>query len=141
MKLDKAFEFAVILAWEDLMKGFDPYSVRVEYRCEPGTALDQVTVWSAGAHGYQYRVCDYWTSAALSHGGGASFRNGYCSDSLAKTLGLIMMNQERFTRLADACPDGLALIYPPADDDRAEAGIWLREMQSAHVEASAMPRL
>jgi hypothetical protein len=132
MKLDKAFEFAVILAWGDLVKVSDPCSVRVEYRCEPGTALDQVTVWSTGAQGHQYRVCDYWTRAALNHDGGASFRNDYHSDHLATTLGLIMTNQEAFTRHAAACRDGLALIYPPTDNDRAEAGVWLSEMHRAH---------
>lgn len=132
MKLDKAFEFAVILAWEDLVKVSDPCSVRVEYRCEPGTPLEQVTVWSTGAEGRQDRVCDYWTPAALNHDSGARFRNGYCSDELAKTLGLIMTNQKWFTRPADACRDGLVLIYPPTDDDRAEAGIWLGEMHDAY---------
>ncbi|MGH9444341.1 MAG: hypothetical protein ACRD3O_01165 [Terriglobia bacterium] len=130
--LDKAFEFAVILAWEDLRKGLDPCSVRVEYQCEPGTPLDQVTVWSTGAQSHQYRVCDYWTPASLSHAGGVSFRNGYRSDRLAETLGLIMTNQGGFTRPADTCRDGLALIYPPTDDARAGAGIWLSEMQSTH---------
>lgn len=134
MKLDKAFEFAVILAWKDLVKVSDPRSVRVEYRCEPGAPLDQVTVWSADAEGHQHRVCDYWTRAASGRDGGVCFVNGYCSDQLATTLGVIMMNQEQFTRLADACSDGLALIYAPTDNDRAEAGIWLREMQSAHAE-------
>jgi hypothetical protein len=44
MKLDKALEFVVILAWENLMKTAAPCSVRVEYRWEPGTALDYLTV-------------------------------------------------------------------------------------------------
>ncbi len=30
MELDKAFQFAVVLAWEDLMKTIAPRSVRVE---------------------------------------------------------------------------------------------------------------
>ncbi len=137
MQLDKAFEFAVILAWEDLVKVSDPCSVRVEYLCQPGTPLDQVTVWSTGAQGYQYRVCDYWTSTALNHDSGASFGNRYCSDRLAETLGLIMTNQGGFTRPAGTCRDGLALIYPPTDDDRAEAGIWLSEMHRAHPDLGA----
>ena len=131
MKLDQAFEFAVILAWEDLTKASDPCSVRVEYRGEPGTPLDHVSVWSTGADRYQRLVCDYWT-ASLNHDGGASFRNGYRSVQLTKILDLIMTNPKRFTRAADACGDGLALIYPPTANDRAEAGIWLREMQGTH---------
>jgi hypothetical protein len=125
MELDKALEFAVILAWEDLVKLSDPSSVRVEYRCEPGTPLDRVTVWSTGAGGYQKRVCDSWTSASLTHPGGPHFRNGYCSDKLAKTLDFIMTNQGQFTRPADACREGSVLIHPPAAHDRSEAGIRL----------------
>jgi hypothetical protein len=83
MKLDKAFAFAVILAWEDLRKVFDPCSAQVEYRCEPGIPLDHVTVWSTGAQSHRYRVCDYWTPAALNREGGASFVNGYRSDRQA----------------------------------------------------------
>ena len=132
MKLDQAFEFAVILAWEDLAKVSDACSVRVEYRCEPGTPLDHVSVWSAGALGRQNLVCDYWTSASLNHQGGVCFKNRYGSEQLTKTLDLIMTNQGRFTRVADACREGLVLIYPPAADNRAEAGIWLREMHGTH---------
>jgi len=123
--LDKAFELAVVLAWEDLTKISDPCSVRVEYRCEPGTSLDQVSVWSTGADSCQKLVCDYWTPGSLTHDGGARFRNGYCSDKLVKSFDFIMTNQQRFTRHADACRDGLALIYPPNADDRADAEIRL----------------
>ena len=36
MELDKAFQYAVTLAWEDLMKVSESRLVRVEYSCEPG---------------------------------------------------------------------------------------------------------
>jgi hypothetical protein len=113
MKLDKAFEFTVILAWEDLAKISDLCSVRVEYQCEPGKPAGRVSVWSTGADGNQKLVCDCWTSESLTHDGGPHFRNGYCSDKLAKTFDFIMTNQGQFTRVADACRDGLVLIYPP----------------------------
>jgi len=45
MKSDKAFEFTVILAWEDLMKVNESPSARVEYQCEPETSLDHLRVW------------------------------------------------------------------------------------------------
>jgi hypothetical protein len=125
MELDRAFGLAVVFAWGDLAKVSQPSSVRVEYRCGPGVPLDQVSVWSTGARGYQRRVCDYWTSASLSHAQGVRFRNGYASDQLARTLDLVMKNQAQFTRPVDACCDGLALIYPPSDRDRAEASSWI----------------
>ena len=49
MELDEAFEFAVVLAWEDLAKVSKPRAVRIEYLCEPGTAVDYLSVWSVRA--------------------------------------------------------------------------------------------
>jgi hypothetical protein len=135
MELDKAFEYAVITAWEDFEKISAPCSVRVEYQCEPGAPLDHVGVWSTGADGHQKLVCDYWTSESLNHDGGMHFSNGYGSQTLATALDFIMTNQGRFTRRAGAGRDGLALIYPPAADDRAEAGNRLRAMEGIHADA------
>ena len=125
MELDKALEFAVILAWEDLMKARESCSVRVEYRCEPGTSLDYLSVWSVRAGGEQDLVCDYWTWTSSAHPSGVHFSNSYDSDQLAQALDFILMNQDQFTRRADACRDGLVLIYPPTEDERAEASSWM----------------
>ena len=132
MDLDKALQCAVVLAWDDLVKISEPSSARAEYRCDPGAPLDHVGVWSTGAQGQQHLVCDYWTSASSAHPGGVRFRNGYSSDQLAGTLGLIMQDQGQFTRAADACRDGLALIYPPSGTDRAEAANWIKGAQGPH---------
>jgi hypothetical protein len=129
MELNKAFEFAAILAWEDLVKVTEPCSVRVEYRAEPGNPLDYVSVWSAKAEGYQYLVCDYWTWTAPAHPSGVRFRNGYSSDQLAQTLYFIMKNQDQFTRRADACRDGLVLIDSPTKAERTEAAAWIRAVR------------
>jgi hypothetical protein len=40
-----------------------------------------------------------------------------------------MKNQDQFTHPADAGGHGLILIYPPAEDARAEAAAWMREVQ------------
>jgi hypothetical protein len=133
MELNKALQCAVILAWEDLAKISKPNLARVEYRCEPGTPLDHVGVWAAEAQGQQHLVCDYWTSASLAHSSGVQFRNGYSSDQLAGALDLIMQNQGQFTRAADACRDGLALIYPPSGAERAEAASWIRGARGPHA--------
>ena len=140
MQLDKAFEFAVILAWEDLMKVTEPCSVRVEYRGGPGTSLDYVSVWSDKGGGYQDLVCDYWPWTSSAHPSGVRFRNGHYSDQLAQTLDFIMKNQDRFTRCADACRDGLVLIYPPAGDERAEAATWTREIFDTNFGGAATER-
>jgi hypothetical protein len=124
MELDKAFEFALILAWEDLAKVAKPSSLRIEYRAEPGTALDHVSVWSDRGGGYLDLVCDCWTLPSSSHPGGVRFRNGYSSDQLIQILDSIMKNQGQFSRHADACRDGLVLVYPPGESERAEAAAW-----------------
>ena len=135
MELDKAFQFAVTLAWEDLMKTTQPGAARVEYQCEPGTSLDYLSVWSVRAWGYYDLVCDYWTWASPAHPRGTGFKNGHSSDQLAETLDFIMKNQDQFTRPADACRDGLVLIDPPAGDERTEAATWMRGVQGAATKA------
>jgi len=129
MELDKAFEFAVILAWEDLMKVNKSPSVRVEYQCDPGTSLDYLRVWADGTGGEQYLVCGYWTWTSSAHASGVRFTNEYHSDSLALALDFIMKNQDQFTRPVDACRDGLVLIYPPTEEERREASNWRGEVQ------------
>jgi hypothetical protein len=131
MELDKAFQFAVILAWDDLMKAAKLTSARVEYVCDPGTSLDYVSVWSVKAWGYYNLVCDYWTSTSSAHPSGVRFVNGHYSDKLAQALDFIMNNQDQFTRAPDACRHGLVLISPPTGDERTEAATWMKGVQSA----------
>jgi hypothetical protein len=139
LKLDKALQYAVTLAWDDLMKPIQPRSMRVEYLCEPGTALDHLSVWAVRAGGYQDLVCDCWTWASLAHPCGAAFGNRHYSDKLAETLDFVMKNQGQFTRAADAGQHGLVLIYTPDADDRREAATWMRELEALGegIEASA----
>jgi hypothetical protein len=136
MELDKALEFAVISAWEDLMKSAPPCSVRVKYRCEPGTSLDCLKIWSDRGGGYQHLVCDYWTWTSPAHPSGVRFTNGYHSDGLGQALDFIMKNQDQFTRRGDARRDGLILIDPPTGDERTEAGTWMSGLHSAGTNVS-----
>jgi hypothetical protein len=131
MELDKALGFAAILGWDDLKKVSDPCSARVEYRCEPGTSLDCLNVWSVDAEDHQNRVCEYWTGTSPAHPSGVHFSNRYDSKQLTQALDFILMNQDQFTRRADACPDGLVLIYPPTEDERAEAATWIKEIHGS----------
>jgi hypothetical protein len=125
MKLDKALGLAAILGWDDLKKVSDPCSARVEYRSAVGTALDYLSVWSVDADGKQMKVCEYWTWTSSAHPSGISFNGKFQSQQLGQALDFILMNQDQFTRPADACPEGLALIYPPTGDELTEATAWL----------------
>ena len=130
MELDRAFQFALVLGWEDLLKITKPCSLRLEYQQEAGTSLDHLSVWSDRPKGYQFLICNFWTTTTSAHHRGARFANGYHSDQLAQSLDFIMKNQEQFTRPADAGSSGLVLTFPPADGDRAEAATWMSGVQS-----------
>ena len=137
LELDKAFRYAVTLAWQDFMKPIEPRSIRVEYMCEPGTPLDHLSVWSARGAGYRDLVCDFWTAASPAHPTGARFEGRYHSDILAQALLFVMKNQGQFTRPADAGRHGLVLIHPPDADDRREAASWMKvDDQAFGIEAS-----
>ena len=137
LELDKAFQYAVTLAWEDLKKPIEPRSIRVEYLSEPGTALDHLSVWSVRTRGYQDLVCDYWTRVSSAHPISVRFENGYYSDQLARTLEFIMNNQGRFTRPADAGRHGSVQIHPPDADARTEAAAWMKVVQALESETGA----
>ena len=134
LELDKAFQYAVTLAWEDLKTPIEPRAIRVEYLSEPGSPLDHLSVWSVRAGGYQDLVCDFWSSTSLAHPSGACFGNRHSSDKLAAGLDFIMKNQDRFTRPADAGRHGLVLLYPPDANDRAEASTWMKRAQPLRFE-------
>lgn len=91
--------------------------------------MDSLSAWSVRAGGEQDLVCDYWRWASAAHQSGVRFTNGHYSDQLAQSLDFIMKNQDQFTRAADACGDGLALIYPPTGDERTEAATWMRGLR------------
>jgi len=131
MGLDKALQYAVILAWEDFIKPTQPLSVRVEYLCEPGSSLDHLSIWSVRAGGYQDLICDYWMSTSSDHSSGTSYGNRPSSDKFAQNLEFIMKNQNLFKRAADAGSHGLVLVFPPDADDRTEAAQWTRVVVDA----------
>ena len=136
MKLDKALGFAVILAWDDLKKATDLSSARVEFQSAVGTAVDYLSVWSVDAEGHQSMLCDYWTWTSPAHTSGISFKRTLNSPRLVLALDFILMNQNQFTRPADACPEGLALVYPPTADEINEATIWMAGARGASTNVS-----
>jgi hypothetical protein len=136
LELDKAFQHAVTLAWDDLITPIEPRAIRVEYLWEPGSPLEHLSVWSVRAGGYQDLVCDFRASASLAHPSGACFGNRHSSEKLAVTLDFIMKNQGQFTRPADAGRHGLVLLYPPEANDRAEASAWMKRAQPLGFEVS-----
>src|ERR1019366_8341508 len=124
MELDRVLGFAVILAWDDLKKATDLSSARVEFQSAVGTAVDYLSVWSVDAEGHQSMLCDYWTWVSSAHTSGISFKKDFNSPRLGLALDFILMNQNQFTRPADACPEGLTLVSHPTAGELAEAAAW-----------------
>ena len=136
LEIDKALQYAVTLAWDDLMTPIQTRAIRVEYLWEPGNPLDHLSVWSVRAGGYQDLVCDFRASASLAHPSGASFGNRPCSDKLAANLDFVLKNQGQFTRPADAGRHGLVLLHRPDANDRAEAAAWMKRAQPLGFEVT-----
>ncbi len=136
MELDKALGFAAILGWDDLKKVSDPCSARVEYSTAVGTAVDNLSIWSVNAEGKQNKVCDYWTWTSAAHPSGIRFNGKFQSPQLSLALDFILMNQDQFTRPTDACPEGLALVYPPTGEELTKATTWMSGIQGAATNVS-----
>jgi hypothetical protein len=138
MELDNAFRLAVIQSWEDILKVPNSCSARIEYQQETGTSLDYLSVWSDRPKGYQFLICNYWTTTTSAHPRGARFANEYRSDQLAQSLDFIMNNQDQFPRPAGASRSGLVLIHPPSGEDRAEAATWMSRVKAKNLANSAV---
>lgn len=133
MDLNKAFQYAVVLAWDSLLEGNPTPLIRVEYQRQPGLLLDCVTIWADKGRGYRDLVCRYWTAESAMHAGGMSFGNNYASPSLAKTVAFIMMDQDRFTPGPEIFGHGQIFIYQPSQNDRTEADVWLETFPGASL--------
>jgi hypothetical protein len=133
IELDQAFKYALISACDDLAKATKPRSIHVEYLCEPQAVLDHVSIWSLGAGGYQYLICDYWMSSSSAHPTGIRFVSNRYSEKLARIFDFVMKNQDQFTRPPDACRHGLVQILPPTEEERAEAATWTKAIPAGKV--------
>jgi hypothetical protein len=128
MDFEKALEFAVISAWDDLVKPQEKNSIHIEYTNVDGIPLPSLQVW-ATYRGHGYRVCDYSTGPTNgSKLQGTQFSNSYGSQTLAETLDLIMLNQGQFTRPAGRDVHGLVQVRVPSKADRASAAEWRHAM-------------
>jgi hypothetical protein len=128
MDFEKALEFAVISAWDDLVKPGDRNSIHIEYTNVDTIPVTSLQVW-ATYRGYGNRVCDYSTGPANgSELKGIQFSNAYASETLAETLDLIMLNQSQFTRPPGRGTNGLVQVGVPTKENRACAAEWWHTM-------------
>jgi hypothetical protein len=136
MDFEKALEFAVISAWDDLVKPEEQKSIHIEYANVDSIPVTALEVW-ATYKGHGYRVCDY--STGPSNGSklkGTQFSNSYASMALAEALDLIMSNQKQFTRPVSRGVNGLVQVSVPSKEGRASAAKWWHTMMTELVRSA-----
>lgn len=104
--LERILESAVVIYWDDLMRGTHTGLIHIEYGFGAGGTLDYLNVWSSLSRGHWLLACEYWMSENTFHGAGIGFDNGYQSEGLAHILESVMQH--------DATPEHQnSFVLPP----------------------------
>jgi hypothetical protein len=128
--IDRALVSAVVLSWNDLVKGSLPQIVHVEYGTAPEPSLQYLKIWVSTAPGTWDLICEYWITLGSSRApaAGLTFGHGYYSSDLKQMLGHLMRHQDNFPDpLSGKSGVKLILVQPPTEDDRLQAGVCIRE--------------
>src|SRR5579872_2893131 len=129
MELDRAFELAVISAWDELIRSGEPCSVHVEYKNVAELPLSLVEVWTIAKRGYGMLAFRYDSPRSDSpaprvEAASMNFANSYRSETLASNFDFIMKNQKDFRRPIDHSIHGFVQIETPNQEDRKIAAAW-----------------
>jgi len=125
MELDRALEFAAILAWEDFSKVAAPTRVRVECDFGSHASVEHLRIWVIKPKGYQDLAYEYRAEASRQYPAGPRFANGHGSQALTRALTFILGNQGQFSRAADSNRRRI-LVNPPSEAEYHEATTWMR---------------
>jgi hypothetical protein len=136
--IEEALRSAMIAAWDDLSILTPLRAIRVEYQCEPGIYIDNVTIWLVREGGYQERVCDYRTGHFSQSRAGWRCWAKIHSAKLLGALDIILRHQDCFLLAPDASRNGLLIVFPPTERERAAAAVWLTE---ANTNVPPPPRM
>ena len=123
ISLDRALEYTVIQSWDELMPARTAGLIHIEYQTGENGSIDFLKVWASIVRGSWKLVCELWMRPLWSHTTGLGFENDYQSDALAENLALIMRQEKTFPRLPEKV--GLIQIYPPTQEERREAEVWM----------------
>jgi hypothetical protein len=112
---------AVVISWDDLMRGAPTGLIHIEYGFSAGGTLDYLKVWSSLTRGHWLLACQYWMSANTFHSAGVGFENGYKSEGLAHILEIAMQHQNWFVVPPNLGRQGLLQISTPTAEESAAA--------------------
>jgi hypothetical protein len=139
--LERVLESAVVVSWEDLMRGADKGLIHIDYGFGARGTLDYLQIWSSIARGHWLLACEYWMSPSILHRTGVRFENGYQSEGLADILRTVMHHQSAFLLPEDLGRQGLLQIPTPTQEEAtaasAQVGQALRHIRSA-LDAAAV---
>jgi hypothetical protein len=140
VSIDDALRDFTILAWDDFAAYKSSRAVRIEYLCEPGIRLYELTIWVITAGGYQERFCDYrLAQSAERPEEWRCWTKAHCTQ-LVDALNLVMQTQKRFHFTPDAPSHGIVIVPSPSAQERSEARVWIEEIGAAESEPPVRAR-
>lgn len=117
-------ESAVILSWNELLKGSPRGLVHVEYGTAPELSLQYVKIWLATSRGAWNLICEYWMSSGFKNvpPAGLTFSNGFHSAALAEILNATMHARRGFIGplSGDSCVT-LIIVHSPTNEQLQNA--------------------
>lgn len=119
--LEGVLESAVVVSWQDLMRGAQTGLIHIEYAFATGGTLDYLKLWSSITPGHWLLACEYWTTTSTFHDRGVHFDNGYQSQNLAHILESVMEHQDKFSLPTDFGRQGLLQIRTPTEQESTTA--------------------
>jgi hypothetical protein len=125
--LERILESAIVMSWDDLMRGAPTGLIHIEYGFAARGTLDYLKVWSSLTRGHWLLACEYWMSANTFHGAGIGFDNGYQSEGLAHILESVMQHQNSFVLPSNLGRQGLLQIPTPTVEESAAAAALINE--------------
>jgi hypothetical protein len=125
--LERILESAVIVAWEDLMRGAKAGLIHIEYGFAANGTLDYLKFWTSISRGHWLLAVEYRTSPSESHSTGVHFDNGYESETLKHILDSVMHHQTEFSLPLDFGRQGLLRVAAPTQQESVVASALVDE--------------
>lgn len=139
--LEGILESAVVVSWQDLMRGAQAGLIHIEYAFAAGGTLDYLKLWSSITPGHWLLACEYWMTTSTFHDRGVHFDNGYQSQGLADILESVMQHQDRFSLPTDFGRQGLLQIPTPTEKESTAAAASVSQAFGHLGSALAQPAL
>jgi len=123
--INDVLESAVVLSWQELLKGMRPGLIQVEYGTAPESSLQYVKMWRSPTRGIWDLICEYWISPGMMAGRpamGLTFRNGYHSAELTEILQEMMLHRDGLANsLVGQTGVSLIVVHAPTADEQRKA--------------------